>query len=369
MKKILSYILVLMLSISVLSTLVACDKPQDPEEPEGPIFSEEYVWDDEYHWRPQLNGSEVQDYAKHYNPGGQNTGRCKCGYYFPCINLVYKKITLDGIEGYELVDYDEYMSPNFYHVEVPTHYQGEEDEEPLPVLSIGRYALSNRASTATATYGRCDIKLKSVKLNEGLLRVGDGAFCHSNIDEIVIPNSVKGSLTYTFMQCSQLERIVIGNGISKINGYVFYGLPKCREVIIGNSVTEIRTRTFIDCPSLTTVVLPASLVSMPESSHIGNAEGCEPQYVILGGKNIKIFFNITREQLEELTIPLFPRDANGNLLNEDGTIAHEVVFTGSNYEQQSFTTRGFAAGWNGTNTIYCLGEWHYDESGKAVPNN
>ncbi len=372
MKKLLSYILILILSISVLPTLIACNEPQEPE---GPIFSEEYLFDDEYHWRPQINGSEVQDYAKHYNPAGQNAGKCKCGYYFPCINLVYEKKTINGVEGYEVVDYDEYMSPNFYHVEVPKYYQGEDDAEPLPVISIYQYALSNRASTATATYGKCDIKLQSVKLNEGLLKIGNGAFCYSNIKEITIPNSVKGTLVYTFMQCSQLERIVIGDGISGIGGYVFYGLPKCEEIILGNSITEIVPRSFIDCKALKSVVLPSSLVSIPEGSIKGNADGCDPQiHLFMNSGKPDIYLNITKEELEERTIPLFPRDKNGNLLNPDGSIAHIVKITYdskgaiSAYTQQSRTTWGLAEGWQGSCKLYYLDEWHYNEKGQAVPN-
>ena len=372
MKKLLSYLLILAITLGVMPSLVACE-----EEPEGPIYSEEYLYNDDYHWLPQLNGDGKMDYAEHYNPKGTNAGRCKCGYYFPCHNLIFSKIDIDGdeeIDGYQLVDYDEYMSPNFYHVEVPAYYQGEDDEEPLPVISIRRYALSNRASTATATYGMCGIKLESIKLNEGLLDIGDGAFCHSNIKEIVIPNSVKGELHYTFMQCSLLERIVIGDGVEEILGYVFYGLPKCEEIVLGNSIKEIKPRSFIDCKALKSVVLPASLISIPELSHLSNAEGCEPQIkLFMNSGSPDLFLNISEQELRNRTIPLFPRDENGNLLNPDGTIAHKVTTSYdskgqvSGYSQATCTHWGLAEGWSGDSTLYYLGEWYYDENNKPVP--
>ena len=369
MKKILSLILTTILALSVLPSLVACN----PEEPEGPAYSEEFVYNETHHWKPQINGEgDPIEYGEHVNAKtGINVGKCKCGYYFPCHNLVYQKVTLNGIEGYKVTDYDEDMSPNFYHVEVPKFYQGENDPEPLPVISIGRYALSNRGSN----YGKCGIKLRSVKLNEGLLQIGDGVFASSDIEEITIPDSVVGELHYAFMQCTALEKIVVGNGISDILGYTFYGLPKCETIILGNSIKEIRMRTFIDCAALKTVVLPSSLVSVPEGSHVGNTDGCEPQTVLLPGKNINVYFNITRDELQARTIPLFPRDGEGNLLNPDGSIAHRVTIsykadgvTINNYVQQSYTTYGLNANWAGSNTVYCIGEWHYDSNGNPVPN-
>ncbi len=349
MKKILSYILVLILSISVLPTLVACDEG----EPEGPIYSESYVWDDEYHWRPQLNGSEVLDYAKHYNPGGDNTGRCKCGYYFPCVNLVFNKITLDGVVGYELVDYDEYMSPNFYHVEVPAYYQGENDESPLPVLSIANYALSNRASTATATYGKCEIKLKSVKLNEGLVRLGVGAFCYSNIAEIVVPNSVTYPLEYTFMYCSSLKRIVIGNGVKLIKSYTFCNSNLLEEVILGSSVEEILPRNFIGNGQLKRIVMPRSLISIPEGIfYNGNVAGVAQ--IRMFDNNPDIFFEITAEEYEAITIEAKERDpATGRPI---------PPYT------DAYTHYGWVRGWDGISQKYFDGEWHYDENGTPVPN-
>ena len=89
MKKLLSAILVLILSLGITSTLVACDSS---EEPSGPQYSEEYVYDETHHWKPQINGEgDPIEYGEHVNPKtGIGVGRCKCGYYFPCHNLVYE---------------------------------------------------------------------------------------------------------------------------------------------------------------------------------------------------------------------------------------------------------------------------------------
>ncbi len=368
MNKLLSAILVLILSLGITSTLVACDSS---EELSGPQYSEEYVYDETHHWKPQINGEgDPIEYGEHVNPKtGIGVGRCKCGYYFPCHNLVYNKITIGEVVGYEVVDYDEDMSPNFYHVEVPKYYQGEDDAESLPVISIGARAFS------AASNGKCQLRIKSVKLNEGLLRVGSYAFSYSDIDQVTIPNSVVGDLHYTFMQCTSLEKIVVGNGITEIKSYTFYGIPKCETIIIGNSVREIDMRTFIDCGVLSTLVLPESLVSIPEKTHIMNEEtGWGIENILIPGKSTNIYFQITREELQKRTIPLFNRDEDGNLYDAEGNLFATVTAvynedgTIHNYEQSRVTTEGLTVDWAGTNPVYCLDEWHYDQNGNPVPN-
>ena len=364
MKKLISMLTVIALCVSISLTATGCLFDLHIYEGGGGDQEEEiYVFDETHHWIEVDGGASQKDYAEHSNPeSGTGVGKCVCGYYFPCHNLVYEKATVNGTLGYKVVDYDEDMSPNFYHVEIPEFYQGEGDSEPLPVLSVDEYALSNRN-----THGKCDIKLESIKLNEGLLLVGRGAFSHSNIKEITIPDTVEGELNTTFMQCISLEKIVIGNKITNIKPNTFNGLTNCHTVIFGDSVKEIWPRAFYNCGSLRTVILPESLDSMPENSIKGNAQACQPLTVIIPGSNVSIFFHITREQLGLRTIPVFQRDANGNLLDEDGNIAHEVEYKDGNYIQKSFTTYGLNANWYGSNTVYCLGEWEYDENNVPQP--
>ena len=358
MKKLLSLLLVLSLSFGLMSTLVACHVTTDP------TYSDEYVYNDTHHWRVQTNGKgDPTDYELHYNPQNK-AGRCKCGYYFPCHNLVFAPTTVNGVQGYAVVDYDEDMYPNYYHVEIPEYYQGEDDEEALPVIEIADSAFSTRSA------GKCDIKIESVKLHEGVLRVGDFAFAGSAITEIDVPDSVTGTLHYTFIGCIELLRVKIGNGVTKIDGYTFHNLSKVKEIILGNSVREIRTRSFLGCWQLESVILPASLESVPEGTEApqNGTTTPLPQSLIFERNSTNIYFQITREELEARTIPLFGRDGDGNLLNPDGSIAHRVVNNNGKYTQLSFTTYGLNANWAGSNRVYCLGEWSFDSNGKPKAN-
>ena len=345
MKKILSLFLTLILSLSVLPTLVACNDDSS-QGPQGPTYSE-YIFDESYHWRTLIDGEgeETIEYEAHYNPAGAKHGKCnKCDYYFPCHKLVYKKVTIDGVEGYEVYDYDEEMSPNFYHVEVPKFYQGDDDVQPLPVVSIGAYALSNRVG-----YGKCGVKLESIKLNEGLKSLGVGVFSASNIIECVIPNSVTTALSYTLFNCTLLKKVIVGNGVPKINSWTFYYSTSIEEVVIGNSVTEIENNNFYGKTQLKYVVLPASLVSLPEYVYESNGGQLGIRYeTFVNCGSFKIFIDKTFDEVEDLTYQPTPiKDASIDTPR---------------------TTYGYVRGWNSSAPIYYKNEWHYDNDGTPVPN-
>ena len=355
MKKLLSIIALMILSLSITFTATGCITLHI-HQPEDETVEEEfeYAFDQDYHWLIKAGSDEQIDKTAHVNGTGQNAGKCECGYYFPCHNLVYDKIVIDGVEGYEVVDYDEYMSPNYYHVEVPAYYQGEDDPEPLPVLSIANYALSNRASSATTTFGKCGIKISSVKLNEQLVRVGVGAFCYTNLEEVSIPNSVTYPLEYTFMYCSKLKRIVIGDGVKLIKPYTFCESNLLEEVVLGASVEEILPRNFIGNHQLKRIVMPRSLISIPEGIfYDGNVAGVAQ--IRMFDNNPDIFFEITPEEFEAITIEAKLRDpATGRPI---------PPYT------DEYTHYGWVRGWDGISQKYFAGEWHYDENGTPTPNS
>ena len=339
MKKLLTIIMAVVLSLSIMPSLTACGGSEEP------AYSEVYSYNETHHWKPQINGDgDPIEYAEHYNPqSGKNVGRCSCGYYFPCHNLLYEKTTLDDVECYLVSGYDDSMSPNFYHVEVPEFYQGEDDLEPLPVLGIANYALSNRSG-----FGKCSVKLESIKLHEGLKSIGVGAFAASNITECIIPNSVTTPLYYTLFNCPQLKKVVVGNGVPKIDSWTFYYSTLIEEVIIGNSVTEIAPNNFYGKRDLKYVVLPASLISLPEYIYETSGQIGVRLETFVNCGNVKIFIDKTYNEVEELTYEPTPV--------KDATI------------DTPRTTYGYVRGWNAAAPVYYKGEWHYDQNGKPVAN-
>ncbi len=310
-------------------------------------FETTYSSDETHHWFQQIGGSEQKDKEEHYN----DSGRCVCGLYYDCPNLILKPTEVDGREGYEVYGYDSDVNPQYLHVKIPEYYQGEDDLSPLPILKICDYAF---CGDGTVGVDPCSVKIKSVQIPNTVKIIGRNAFCHSDIEELIIPDSVESDLRYTAMYCSALKRVVIGNSVKRIKDYAFCNSNSLEEVIIGSKVEEIRQRTFIGNSQLKYIVLPASLVSIPEESYeSGNAEGIEPLIQLFKNSGSPdIFLEITELDLQELTIQQKTRDLNGNIIEPSSS---------------ELTTYGFVEGWSGTSKIYFVGEWDYDENHKPVP--
>ena len=308
------------------------------ESEEEPEVSAEYFYDDSYHW------NESSDAKINVEAHGNDSGMCPtCGYYYECPNLYFRSVTIDGVHGYEVAGYDEFINPQYLNVKIPEYHQEADDEEPLPVISIGLYALSAR-DTEKNKY--CNVAINSVKLHDNILRIKDYAFTKSNIKEIVIPDSVKGDLQYTFWDCSQLRKVVIGDGIERLLGYTFYQAVNLEEIILGESVKQIRNSCFYLNQSLKYIVLPVSLISIPERIYEVNGHIESATELFTQSGNPDIFLNISESELSAMIIEETPV--------EDLEIGAPT------------TTWGFTRGWSASSKVYYKGEWHYGEDGKPV---
>jgi hypothetical protein len=68
MKKLLTIIMSVILSLSITSSLTACGGSDEP------IYSETYTYNETHHWKPQINGDgDPIEYAEHYNPQSGKT--------------------------------------------------------------------------------------------------------------------------------------------------------------------------------------------------------------------------------------------------------------------------------------------------------
>jgi len=290
-----------------------------------------------------------------------DSGKCKfCDYYFDATEfLEFEKCTIGNVEGYMVTQIlDEGLDTDciYRHFEVPTHYKGENDSTPLPVISIG-YGAFSYGYINGKTYNQ--IKIKSIKLNEGLLEIRDWAFKNSEITELVIPNSVtneffksvSGTYGTIYNVCgNKLDRFETG-GIKVLGSYNFANGTK--EVILGNGLKTIMPRAFYEIYSLEYLVIPASVNKIPEGTV--SVSDNYPKMAIIkmlpDRSTTKIFMEITKAEHDALLVDQRKRDLQGNVLDP---LPENSV--------------GFVKGWSGNNQIYFKGEWHYDENGKPTPN-
>ncbi|MBR3804673.1 MAG: leucine-rich repeat domain-containing protein [Clostridia bacterium] len=336
MKKILLTLLIAVISLQLFGCMGGGDNEVKPE------YSSVYSMNDNYHWRAQTNGTGRTDYAAHKN----DKGKCVCGKYYDSSSvLTYTKKTIDGELAYEVSAYDK--NSDIVHVEIPSVYKAQGDAQPLPVLVIAEGCF--KAS-----------ELRSIKLNEGLRYINRTAFSSTFITEIDIPDSVlgqqksvypySGGLYNTFGECGSLVRVKIGNGVSIIESHTFASCKNLSEVELGSSVTTIGIRAFYECKSLNEIVLPESVNYIPEGEIFTPAVGYITSLNRCFTYASRIYMNITKEELRDLTVPLYERDR----------VTGEVI--PDNIQRNP----GFCEGWAGMADIIYKGEWKYDQNGKPV---
>jgi hypothetical protein len=109
--------------------------------------------------------------------------------------------------------------------------------------------------------------LASIKMPEGLITIGDYAFCDcSGLTSVSIPNSVTTIESSAFSYCSGLTSVSIPNSVTTIESSAFGGCSGLTSVSIPNSVTSIGNSAFSYCSGLTSVTIGNSVTSIGNSA-------------------------------------------------------------------------------------------------------
>lgn len=91
-----------------------------------------------------------------------------------------------------------------------------------------------------------------MKLNEGLEWVGECAFYHNVIENIIVPSTLKRIEAETFRNCYRLTQVDIPNGVEYIGDKCFYDC-KIEEITLPGTLKEIGQHALTYCRSLRTV--------------------------------------------------------------------------------------------------------------------
>ena len=133
-------------------------------------------------------------------------------------------------------------------------------------------------------------KIKSVVIEDGVTRIGSGAFMKcSSLTDVNIPNSVKSIGRNAFSECSSLKKMNIPNsvtsigesafsfctslvelnmqdGILTIAEAAFSNCSSLKQIDIPNTVTDIGGYAFNGCSSLTEIIIPDAVTSIGEAA-------------------------------------------------------------------------------------------------------
>ena len=111
------------------------------------------------------------------------------------------------------------------------------------------------------------IELTSVKMEEGLTKIGGSAFSGcKNIKTVEIPNSVTEIGASAFLDCTAITTINIGSRVTSIGESAFGGCSGLVAFAIPNGVKLINPYTFSGCTSLLSVTIPEGVETIGESA-------------------------------------------------------------------------------------------------------
>lgn len=101
---------------------------------------------------------------------------------------------------------------------------------------------------------------------EGVQEMGAFIFLRSELETIILPNSLRKIDEYAFSQCSKLKRVVIPDGVLEIGESAFSFCSSLEEIVIPESVKQLAEDAFYRCSSLESVRIPGgtALVENPK---------------------------------------------------------------------------------------------------------
>lgn len=128
--------------------------------------------------------------------------------------------------------------------------------------------------------------LEEVLLPSTLKVIGTGAFCNcKNLKSVELPNTLERIDRFAFKNCKEIENIILPKSLKTIERSAFYGCSKLKSITIPSKITKIDKNTFAKCKELTSIEF-SSNVSMIDLSAIDNCENLNK--VVINNKKCKI---------------------------------------------------------------------------------
>ena len=132
---------------------------------------------------------------------------------------------------------------------------------------------------------RCPGKKKSLTLPNTVRTIGEFAFTQTEIESMILPDSVTSIERWAFDQCSALKSVTLSNniinidhsafsrcdslkkitipaGVKTVGESMFYGCTSLESVNIGYGVEKIENEAFFHCTALKSVKIPSSVTSI-----------------------------------------------------------------------------------------------------------
>lgn len=109
-----------------------------------------------------------------------------------------------------------------------------------------------------------------VIIRDGVECILQAAFRHTQISEIVFPESLKRISAHAFANCMNLTSLKCNDGLEFIGAYAFIGCTHIQDVYLGKSLKSIKEYAFSSNNALTQITFPYGLKKI-EKDAFGNS--------------------------------------------------------------------------------------------------
>lgn len=113
-------------------------------------------------------------------------------------------------------------------------------------------------------------KLKKIKIPDTVNNIGVACFCYCvKLESVNIPKHLKVISNQCFYNCSSLLKIDIPDSVTELGLASFSNCKELREIIIPGSVKSLGNSCFQNCLNLNKVILSDNLINIPDACFAG----------------------------------------------------------------------------------------------------
>lgn len=155
----------------------------------------------------------------------------------------------------------------------------------------------------------CGSGRKTYKVPEGTERLGARAFMGSDIEEIILPESLMEIDDSCFYFCQKLRELIIPDSVTKLGSSALAYCCSLSNLHLSSALQAIERQTFSGCTSLKFLEVPGSVKTIDASAIVWNEKGFEEIVLHEGVEGIttdhgKTSYMFSRSSvLRKVTIP------------------------------------------------------------------
>ncbi len=131
----------------------------------------------------------------------------------------------------------------------------------------GELSISGTGKVETAPWQSFSDLITTAIIHEGIVSIGTYAFIEcSNLESIVLPDSLEVIGEYAFCECIELKSVIIPNNVKALKAGAFAECFKLEDVTLPEQLEAIEKNVFYYCTSLDSIILPQTLKTIGNSA-------------------------------------------------------------------------------------------------------